>query len=249
MALGEHAGTVAETDHVSTCPDCSQEVSELARIADVGRSTTQTDTLVAPSPEVWRRICADLGLSDPHARPVAAAPVDDVASRASATVIDLAARRDRPVTPARLSAVRRFAALAVAALVALVVGVGVGISYEQRVVKPVTRVIASATLKALPKWSGATGTAQVTADGRGNRELVLHLSTSRPVDGTLHVWLMKNSVRDPQSMGVVRNGVARLSIPPGMSLFTFPVVDVSDEPPGDRNNTHSGDSVVRGQLA
>lgn len=267
IALGEDAGTYVETDHVTTCPSCSKEVSELARIADVGRSATSADTLVAPAPEVWERISAELGLSLPTSR-AASSPAPTVRQPAAhawqaappsggtpqtptgvSSVSDLSARRgSSPTPPRQTSAARRFAALAVAAGLALVVGIGVGISYEQRVVKPVTRVIASAQLKAMPKWAGTTGRAEVTADGRGNRQLVLHVAPAKPVDGTLHVWLMQGSVRDPQNMGVVRDGVARIAIPPGMSLFKYPVVDVSDEPPGDQDKQHSGDSVVRGQL-
>jgi hypothetical protein len=192
---------------------------------------------------VWERISAELGLTSAHA---AAEPPPRVA-----TVSELGSRRvaaaGSPAAPT--SAGRRFLALAVAAALALVAGIGIGIGYEQRVTKPQNRVIASAELKPLPKWAGTTGKAEVTADGRGNRELVLRVSTPQPVDGTLRVWLMKGSIRDPQSMGVVRNGEARLAIPDDMSLFQFPVVDVSDEPPGDTDPQHSGDSVVRGALS
>lgn len=252
MALGEDAGTDAETNHATTCPMCSQEVSELARIADVGRSASSSDTLVTPSPQVWERISAELGLSVP-ARDRSQTPPRSAGVEApamdTASVSDLAVRRGSTRAVRRqTSAARRFGALAVAAGLALVAGIGIGISYEQRVVKPENRVIARAQLKALPKWAGTTGRAEVTADGRGNRELVLHVATAKPVDGTLHVWLMKGTVRDPQNMGVVRDGVARISIPAGMSLFTYPMVDVSDEPPGDQDKQHSGDSVVRGQL-
>lgn len=262
MALGEDAGTEAETSHTTTCPICSQEVAELARIADVGRTSDSSDMLVAPSPQVWARISAELGLSGSalsgSVQPGSAQPGPHVSllpdsteeqGPSTASVSDLAGRRAGSPAPARpSSASRRFGALAVAAGLALVVGIGVGISYEQRLVKPENRVIARAQLTALPQWAGTTGQAEVTADGRGNRELVLHVSPAKPVAGTLHVWLMKGSVRDPQSMGVVHDGVARIQIPHGMSLFTYPVVDVSDEPPGDRNPHHSGDSVVRGQF-
>lgn len=255
VALGETAGTPAEQDHASTCPDCSKEVAELARIADVGRSATDRDTLVAPSPQVWERIRAELGLSgdlvaDPSVAAHGRAPADHV-EHTPATVTSLAARRGSTAAtpPPRTSAGRRFLALAVAAALALVVGIGIGVTYQQRFAEPPTRVIARAELKPLPQWAGTTGRAEVTADGRGHRELILHVDPAKPVDGTLRVWLMKDSVRDPQAMGEVRNGEARITIPPGMSLFIFPVVDVSDEPPGDSDDQHSGDSVLRGELA
>lgn len=243
MALGEVAGTPAELDHAAVCPDCSKEVAELARIADVGRSATGSDTLEAPSPQVWERISAELGLSTAGTPTLTAA-------RPAASVSELDSRRGLATGPGKgaTSGGRRFLALAVAAALALIAGIGIGIGFTQRVEEPANRVIASAELKPLPKWAGTTGNAKVTADGRGNRELVLQVSTPQPVDGTLKVWLMKESIRDPQAMGVVRNGEARIAIPPGMSLFQFPVVDISDEPPGDTDEQHSGNSVVRGAL-
>lgn len=243
LALGESAGTVGERDHVKTCRTCSEEVSELARIADVGRTASATDTLATPSPEVWQRIVAELGLSE------AAGHGGVATATRPAPVVDLAARRAGPPKPDRTSAGRRFLALAVAAGLALVVGIGIGIGYEQWVNKPTMRVIASAELKALPTWAGTTGTAQVMVDGTGRRELVLRVTPAKPVDGTLQVWLMKGTVRDPQKMGTVANGEARIDIPPDMSLFSFPVVDVSDEPPNDPDPQHSGNSVVRGELS
>lgn len=243
MALGEVAGSPAEQDHATVCRDCSQEVAELARIAGVGRAATDADALQTPSPQVWERISAELGLSE-HA-------VTEPAHVRDATVTELGSRRVAATgsSGAGTGAGRRFLALAVAAALALVAGIGIGIGYQRQVTEPQVRVIASAELEPLPKWAGTTGKAEVTTDGRGNRELVLRVSTAQPVDGTLRVWLMKSSIRDPQNMGEVRDGEARIPIPQGMSLFQFPVVDVSDEPPGDTDPEHSGDSVARGALA
>lgn len=242
MALGEQAGTPAEQDHAAVCPNCSKEVAELARIADVSRSATDSDALLSPSPEVWKRISAELGLSG-------LAPMSAAGSGA-ATVSELGSRRlSTAGSPPATSGVRRYLALAVAAALALFAGVGIGVGVDRWLLKPEPRVIASAELKPLPQWAGTTGQAEVTTDGRGKRELVLRMATAKPASGTLRVWLMKDSVRDPQSMGVVRDGEARIVIPPNMSLFTFPVVDVSDEPPGDTDDQHSGNSVLRGELA
>ncbi|HEX8510503.1 MAG TPA: anti-sigma factor [Propionibacteriaceae bacterium] len=248
LALGENAGTRMERDHVTTCSTCSEEVSELARISDVGRTATATDTLVTPSPEVWQRISAELGFSASTGTATATATRPPAQG---GQVTELAARRVSSAAPHATSAGRRFLALAVAAGLALIVGVGIGIGYQQWVDKPTMRVIASAQLKALPAWAGTTGTAQVMADGTGARELVLRVTPAKPVDGSLQVWLMKETVRDPQRMGVaVQNGEARIPIPPGMSLLAFPVVDVSDEPPNDQEpQRHSGNSVARGELS
>lgn len=238
LALGEQPGTAGERNHVASCPDCSKEVADMARAADIARSLTATDTLTAPSPEVWERIRAELGLSSGHL----VTPI--------ATVSSLPVRQHRSDAPARQDGPgRRLTALSVAAGLALVVGIGVGIGYEQRVVKPENRVIAVAQLKPSPQWTGTTATAEVYADGRGNRELVLQMKTPKPVAGTLHVWLMTGSISDPQPMGVLHNGTARLPIPRGMSLFHYRVLDISDEAPNDPNGAgHSGVSVMRGEF-
>jgi len=52
----------------------------------------------------------------------------------------------------------------------------------------------------------------------------------------------------PTSMGVMDNGVATLDVPPGMSLFERPLVDISDEPANDTDPGHNGSSILRGKL-
>jgi anti-sigma-K factor RskA len=253
LALAEDVGTPAERLHVESCPTCSEEVAELARIADVGRSSTTSDLLSAPSPEVWARITAELGFDAPaqlaSVTPAESRPAAAATTTPAATVTDLAARRvpagpggNRPT-----SAARRFLALAVAAALALVVGIGVGIGYERQVTKPENRVIASANLTPLPKFAGAAGTAEVLADGRGGRELVVKMTSPQPINGTVQVWLMDD--RDQAtSMGTMKDGVARLPIPRGMSLFERPTVDISAEPAADTNPGLNGESILRGKL-
>jgi anti-sigma-K factor RskA len=255
VALGEQVATQAEHDHILTCPACSEEVAELARIADVGRSSAMPESMSAPSPQVWERIQAELGFrvsgsvvdATGRARPGSAPPG---AEPSAATVTELAPRRDASAAsgpPRRTSAARRFLALAVAAALALIVGIGIGIGYEQRVTRPEDRVIASAQLAPLPAWDGASGTAEVTADGHGGRKLIVKMSSPKPVTGKVQVWLM-DAKGTPTSMGVMSNGVATLDVPPGMSLFERPLVDISDEPADDTDPGHNGDSILRGKL-
>jgi hypothetical protein len=251
VALGEQVATPAEHDHISTCPACSEEVAELARIADVGRSSTTSDSLSAPSPQVWERIQAELGF-DVQASPATGATDDRRQNGQSnaATVTDLGARRESstdPARPRRTSAGRRFLALAVAAALALVAGVAIGVTYERRTNGPRERVIASAELAPLPEWDGATGRAEVVADGRGGRELIVKMSSPKPVDGKVEVWLMDEQGR-PTSMGTMNNGVAELVVPADMSLFDQPTVDISAEGANDTDLGHNGASILRGRL-
>lgn len=250
LALGEDVGTTAEGQHVLTCPVCSEEVAELARIADVGRSSQASDALSAPSPEVWRRISAELGFEAPgdvltvqRTDPRRPAPAE------TTTVTEFHPRRDPSgAGPTRANGVRRFAALALAAALALVVGIGVGITYERRVTEPQNRVIASANLTALPQFQGASGTAEVTADGRGGRELIVRMTSPKPINGTIAVWLM-DSKGQATLMGPMKDGVAHLTIERGMSLFEHPTIDISDEGTNDAHpDQHNGSSILRGVL-
>ncbi len=251
LALGEAAGSPAERAHVRNCTICSEEVSELARIADVGRTSNLSTPLSSPGPQVWERIRSELGFDLPG-NTMTEIGADSPDRLPSATVTDLALRRAQELRddpPRRRGSGRRYVALLAAAALALVVGIGVGITYERQVIKPVNRVIATGTLKALPQFPGASGTVTVTADGRGNRKLLLKMTTPEPIPGQTEVWLMSGADdTNPTAMGTMTDGQAEIVIPPGMSLFEKPVVDISEEPVGDTDQTHSGTSILRGAL-
>lgn len=240
IALGEEAGTPADRGHVASCATCSREVAELSRITEVGRATTMPETMTTPSPQVWERIRLELGF-DAESPVLAAAATPPGAA-------DLAAHRNRRATGSRSTGARRFAALAVAAALALLVGIGVGVGIERQTNSPENRVIASAQLDAQPDWTGSTGRAEVRADGRGGRTLILTMSTAKPVTGPVTVWLMDQDTREPQWMGTMESGKATLVIPPGMSLFTRPMVDVTSES-GPDGHTYVDHTILRGQLA
>ena len=65
-------------------------------------------------------------------------------------------------------------------------------------------------------------------------------------DGYLELWLIDPTVSRLVSLGPLRaDGI--YDVPAGVDPAQFPIVDVSVEPV-DGNPTHSGDSVLRGQL-
>jgi len=259
-ALGEDIGTPDERTHLEHCPLCTQELAELARVAAIGRTATASDAIDRPSPEVWDRIRAELGFAETVSAPVATAAVASETARTDSPappgeVRDISAARSAGArtggasSPRLSSTARRLISLAVAAALALIVGVGVGIGYERQSERPFDRVIARATLTASSRWPGATGTAEVTADGRGGRNLVLRMNTPEPVDGTRTVWLMSTRAEGPTLMGTMKSGEAVINIPKGMSLFETPLVDVSDEPADDpQPEVRTGETIVHGQL-
>ena len=138
--------------------------------------------------------------------------------------------------------------LTLAAAIALVVGFGLGFLVD-RFVQPTQTVIERAQLQALPAWPGARGEAWVERDGTGDRFLEVRVDSSRPDPGYRQVWLIDRNVKAMASMGFLNNGVGRFNIPDDLDLNQFPIVDVSAEPANDEDPTHSGDSIVRGQLA
>jgi hypothetical protein len=274
LALGEKAGTAEERIHVDSCPVCLAEVAEFVRVAAVGRSATAADQLQAPPPEVWRAVRSELGLSGDAAAPGSSAaaaqglsagprvsdgqtqdePQDNVRQLAGEgsprdSAADAAASAAVPAPGRRRSSrARRGLSLVLAAAIALVVGFGLGFLVD-RFVQPTETVIERAQLQALPAWPGARGEAWVERDGSGDRFLEVRVDSTSPDPGYRQVWLIDRKVKAMASMGFLNNGVGRFNIPDDLDLNQFPIVDVSAEPANDAEPAHSGDSIVRGQLA
>lgn len=235
-ALGEEL-TEEAAAHVAACPDCAAEVASLRRVVLIGRSGTAADAPAPPSSSVWARVRAELDLS-------ADLGTDDLGAA------DLGA--DDPAPVADLAAVRRRRSswwVAAAAAAGLVVG-GVGGAWwatrPDTPPSPVT-VVAEALLEPLPGWQ-ARGTAVVTETEDGARVVVVDLDDDEPVEGYREVWLIAPDLSGMVSLGPLEGTEGTFTVPAGLELDRFPVVDVSAEP-FDGDVTHSGDSIVRGTLA
>ena len=61
------------------------------------------------------------------------------------------------------------------------------------------------------------------------------------------VWLIDREVTRLVSLGVLEGSSGTFTIPTGLDLADFAVVDVSAEP-FDGDPAHSGDSIIRGVL-
>jgi hypothetical protein len=136
--------------------------------------------------------------------------------------------------------------LALAAALALIAGIGIGVG-SQRLGEPDQTVLANAQLEAFPKYPGSKGEAAVETDSDGNRVLVVTMETSERVED-LQVWMIEASGKGLRPMGFIQQGSGRFTLPDTMDLKRFPIVDVSDEPLNDGNPAHSGNTVVRGAL-
>jgi hypothetical protein len=133
------------------------------------------------------------------------------------------------------------------AAASFVVGVG-GTLAVQRLAAPSpppAETLAAATLEPLPGWQ-AQGRASVReVDGR--RVLTVDLSDV-PGGGYREVWLMDTGLTQLVGLGVLSGTEGQFDLPANLDLREFRVVDVSEEP-YDGNPAHSGDSIVRGELA
>jgi hypothetical protein len=223
VALGDPP-EAADQAHLAACALCRAELDELRAVVAGARSVTPEDTPVAPRPQVWEAVAAELELG----RDRSAAP----GTSEAAAVVPLA----RP---------RRRTALLVAA--AAIVGLLVGSVVTGLVVSRggPGGVVASADLAALPERQG-TGAAEVVGSG-DRRELRLDVTGLTTGDGFYEVWLLDADGKRLVSLGLLDGSTARFPLPPQVDLADFPVVDVSLEP-ADGNPAHSGDSIVRGTL-
>ena len=148
-----------------------------------------------------------------------------------------------PVVQLRPRLARRLLAIAAAAVV-LVGGVGVALWALQPA--PAT-VLASATLDAFPGWVGSTGSAVVEQTAAGARFVDVTFQAPATEGGFREVWLISSDTSQLVSLGVVSGDTGRFTIPDGLDLTRYDLVDISEEPI-DGNPEHSGDSILRGQL-
>jgi Anti-sigma-K factor rskA, C-terminal len=249
LAIGDQSAVSQDDrDHIAGCEVCSAEVVELAHLAGVGRSTDAQMRIESPSPEVWRRIATELGLEESASAVTASQPAANGAHPTPGTIEPAAATpvaAPTPIGSAHNRRRRHILVSAVAAALALIVGVVGGIAWERRT--PPETVVAQADLNALPDWAGARGQATLERDSAGNQVLVVTVQTPRPVDGLQEVWLIDPSVKGMQSIGLLTQPTQRFQVPAGLDVTQFPIVDVSAEPPNGVP-AHSGDSIVRGTL-
>ena len=219
LALGEMVADSEDRAHLAECSECAAELTNFSRAVSAGRSTIDAGELISPAPRVWSRISDELGLQS-----------------APAPVIELAPRRRRRWMPV----------VAVAASVALVASVGV-VAW-QFAQAPAPTVLATATLDAFPNWPDATGDAIVEKGPGGTR--IVHVTMDAPGvgDDYTEVWLISSDATRLVSLGTLQGTSGTFTIPAGVDLSVYDLVDVSAEP-YDGDPTHSGDSIVRGQLS
>ena len=233
LALGERAGSPDEHAHLTECPECRAELHSLRVAAEIGRRTTEEDVLASPPPHVWHRISAELQLKGAGSRGGATPPPP----AGSGGPVPAAVPNRRSV---------RAAAFVLAAALALVVGIGIGANLNR--VGPADTQVSAVQLNALPPYPGSAGRATIEKDRDGKRTLVVQITSPERATGPREVWLT-NTVADPMvAMGILADDYGRFPIPDDMRLTEFPLVDISQEPVGDKDPHHSGHSMLRGKF-
>ncbi|MDB9846496.1 anti-sigma factor [Acidimicrobiales bacterium] len=193
-------------------------------IVEIARSVESHDfDRIAPPPQVWNNILADLEV--------------EVATQ------EASARRH---TRSRFSSTR---ILSIAAATLLMVGVAVAIVNTRAGDTAVTEVAnAMMTDDGLPVSTSATADAYVRCE---DEQCFVQVDLSAlPESGAddLELWVINSDVSDMHSLGNVTSSDGRFDLPAGVNATDFPIVDISIEP-DDGDETHSGQSVLRGVFA
>ena len=226
--------------HASTCARCAAEVEDLRAVADELRAGPPDPTRETPSPRVW----------------------DAIASQTSHGAGD-----DASATPLRFSRAggaedgrgpgRRGGALpwlvAAAAVVGIVLGVagdrilGGGTDSAPPPTAVPTRVVATVSLTEL-EGDQQLGDAELLRTG-DRTELRVHMTAPESPSGTSfrEVWLINTDGTRMVSLGVLAEDTETFVVPPDLVQQGYRIVDVSSEP-DDGDPTHSGTSLMRGEL-
>ncbi|WP_210505939.1 anti-sigma factor [Naasia sp. SYSU D00057] len=248
LALGEDVASPEERAHVADCAACRAELANLRRTATVGRSALGAGDLLPAPARVWTRIAEELELQDatlpgvPAAAASATPPEAPVASVPAERPAADAAPRQRPTARPRRAWMLALAAVAVVLLV-----IGGGVTVWQLLRPAPAAVLATAELDPFPGWSGAAGTAELEETRTGARQVQVTLEAPGTDEGYREVWLITSDATELVSLGVLDGTSGTFSVPAGIDTSRYDLVDVSEEP-FDGDPTHSGDSIVRGQL-
>jgi len=139
--------------------------------------------------------------------------------------------------------------LMLTAAAAVLVVVALGAVLFQRASSGGTELVASSDLGLLA--GSGSGRAELLRDGDRSvlRVDISGLAAAGQAD-FFELWLLDPANGNPQPLSKFSNtdGFVEVDLPPGVSTASFPVVDISEEI-DDGDATHSGKSILRGELA
>lgn len=221
---------LAETDpvgdaaaHLASCPKCTSTYDDLRLGSQLLRAAKGTPSgAVAPPPRVWEAVQASLDETD---------ATDATLEQGSG------ARRPAYLTP-------WFYGLAA---VLVLVGLVSGLLINQGTRAPSETVVAQAALEPLAE-DAESSSARIVESGAG-LALVVEAPRFQVPSDYLEVWLINEDLERMVSVGVLdTDGSQQFPITQRMLDEGYRIVDISREQ-FDDDSTHSGDSLVRGELA
>jgi len=251
LALGEPVASEPELRHLRSCEHCTAELDELTGAVQVGREAFSVGSLLAPPPAVWDAISKELGLAG-SIQPASASSVAPVVAQPLATVPHEVSPPRQETAPAagRHAASRQ--GRRITRVVVSVAGIAavalLSITLWRTTVPDQPEILATAQLAAFPDWPDASGDAVAEILPDGARELRVRLSAPTDADASHEVWLISSDATRLVSLGVLQGETGSFTIPAGIDISDYDLVDVSAEP-HDGNTAHSGNSIVRGPLA
>ena len=222
LALGEVVDS-RDVAHAQECAECSARLEEYRAVVSIGRTVTPDDVPSAPPAEVWTAVSAEVARN-----------------RDASGVV-----RSLDSAPSRR---RRggYVLAAAAAVVGLIAGSAATATIINR--PESVQVVASAALDPIGD-AGVSGTAVIEQVSGATQLKVTVPDLPAAEDGYYEVWMATADTATMVAIGNLNPGeTAVYTLPTGMDLAAFPVVDVSlehfDGDPG-----HSVTSVVRGTLS
>jgi Anti-sigma-K factor rskA len=231
-----------DATHLDSYARCRAELLRLQRGVDALAlpELSAAGPGAVPAQSVWAGIAAATGVRTAPRPEAMAGP--DPATEPAPAVAPLPLHR-APGRRAGRRSLRPLLAVAAAAVIGAGIALGaVAVAHRG----PSGTTLAEAPLRALA-GSGTAGTAVVVEHADHSLELDVTLRGGQPGSGYLEVWLADPGLARMVAVGVLRDGRGALALPAGLSIRSYPVVDVSDEPL-DGDPAHSSDSVARGLL-
>lgn len=238
--------------HEPNPPVDEDGTDDLGALRAIGRGVgpRPSEGWEAPPDGLWDRIEAEAlpgahadrpGPTDPTAD-AAGGPVDAPPAASSSEPPPDGPTADADIVPiGRSRRPRRWLVPVAAAAAAVLAAVGIGVVVSSS--SDDVEVVASVDLEAL--GDAGSGRADLV-DADGVRQIRLETTDLDAGDGFHEVWMIDPTVTRLVSLGPLRpDGV--YDLPSGVDPAEFPVVDISVEPV-DGDPTHSGNSVLRGQL-
>lgn len=240
VALNNADASAIDLEHLSECSECEVELVELRRTVRLARMVPTVE-LEAPGGAVWERIHRELGLAKAVATPPRKGAFPSVEHSAAALTAT-----ETPANPVIALPRRRrlWLPLVAAVTVGLVAGFGGNAWWQGQAAAE--RVIARAQLDPLPGWND-TGSAAVAESTDGDRFVTIEVDSQLATETSTEVWLLTEDATGLVSLGFLTGTTGRFVVPADIDLAQYPLVDVSSEP-NDGDPTHSGDSIVRGEL-